>query len=401
MKRTLLENLDVEPIFGSKLSSLDKEEFIGMVVELLDKKQQYWMLFNRMANNPFKIRDFFDSLPAKSFTEPERDYIDNLTENGVMKLYNEVRDAYNKKLEDEHLTEGEGETEEFSTADKINLIKKVVDLTDNNDTIYTRYQESNSPSRSFDFFNSLPAKLFTQQERNYISNLTPRSSINLLDDVSRARAASENGDMYSDMPGKEDPFWSSLAEEDKTICESCGNMVCECGGSNMHEASEESPDAKTEQEIYELVETFFNNKPKRYSYLQQADEKFGTQIVKELIFTYLISSFTPSQYAYLHNMQYADFTKLFKDLMLSAPKIQNPWNVAKQIWTSESKEIKSSFGPKFFKLTQQTLFESSPPGMEKEVEETKEALIKKGYNKGKAASIAFGKAWNAYKKKKK
>lgn len=43
--------------------------------------------------------------------------------------------------------------------------------------------------------------------------------------------------------------------------------------------------------------------------------------------------------------------------------------------------------------------EKSPPGMEKEVEETKKALLDKGYSEEKAANIAFGKAWNKYKSK--
>lgn len=44
--------------------------------------------------------------------------------------------------------------------------------------------------------------------------------------------------------------------------------------------------------------------------------------------------------------------------------------------------------------------EKSPPGMEKQVEKMKKALIDKGYDEEKAANIAFGKAWNEYKGRK-
>lgn len=72
----------------------EKEEFINTVVDILKTKAEYWPKFRSMSGSAERIRNFFESLPARKLTAPEREYIGFLTDSGFLKLHGEVMDAY-------------------------------------------------------------------------------------------------------------------------------------------------------------------------------------------------------------------------------------------------------------------------------------------------------------------
>lgn len=209
-------------------------------------------------------------------------------------------------------------------------------------------------------------------------------------------AVKKPGQLHKDLgisPDKEIPMsllkkkkaeLQKRAEGDKKLSASESKLlkkiIFAINAKKLHEGIEElnrETEGLSRSEKEEFIDTIMSILDSKKDYWMKFLRMKGSPVRIENFFHSLpASKFTKPELEYLDTRTLNGFLKLFDEIELA-----------------HQNRIKDE-------EFQYHLNEKSPPGYEKQVEDTKKALIAKGYSEEKAANIAFGKAWNEYKGRK-